>query len=234
MSRALYRILVHLHPRGFRDRFEEEMLAVYDDAVATRGGFRLAVSTLVSLVVQWLRPSPSHSMAASADTLRAFEIARTRQRLEISESSTGWAIMTFLMLPRLLKGWTPVGLAVLITLGLYGGYGVLHTLWRHVRTSQEYERASLRSSGLRHELARKATAYARPSYRVLPWFWAAVFAVCLGILLADPAQRHWNDAPAMILFGSALCFWHLRLQRRIGRVLKQELDELTDPAGPRT
>jgi hypothetical protein len=30
--RSLYRWLLHLHPKAFRDRFEEEMLLVYDDA----------------------------------------------------------------------------------------------------------------------------------------------------------------------------------------------------------
>jgi hypothetical protein len=55
--RSLYRYLLRWHPQPFRDRFEEEMLLVYDDA--TKGGRKiwLLFDVLLSLFRQWaLRP----------------------------------------------------------------------------------------------------------------------------------------------------------------------------------
>ena len=54
MVRSLYRCLVWSHPASFRMRFEEEMLWIFDEAVATGGAASLVVDAGFSLIRQWL------------------------------------------------------------------------------------------------------------------------------------------------------------------------------------
>jgi hypothetical protein len=54
MTRALYRLLLILHPPAFRRRFAEEMLGIYDSTVATEGGVLLLVDGLRSVIRQWI------------------------------------------------------------------------------------------------------------------------------------------------------------------------------------
>lgn len=57
MIRCLYSLLVRLHPAGFRSRFGEQMLSVFDEAVRQRGGIHLLADALLSLLRQrLLRP----------------------------------------------------------------------------------------------------------------------------------------------------------------------------------
>src|SRR5579862_1385594 len=53
MLRFVYRWLLRLHPPRFRDRFAEEMLAIFDDAAEQRAEVRLVTDGFVSLVRQW-------------------------------------------------------------------------------------------------------------------------------------------------------------------------------------
>ena len=56
--RWLYRSLIRLYPRGFRRRFEDEMLLIFDESVATKQGTALLLGdALASLFRRWvLRP----------------------------------------------------------------------------------------------------------------------------------------------------------------------------------
>lgn len=54
MIRATYRMLLALHPSGFRARFEGEMLLTFEDALGTEGSVRLLFDALRSLTRQWL------------------------------------------------------------------------------------------------------------------------------------------------------------------------------------
>jgi hypothetical protein len=54
MIRGLYRSLVWLHPAGFRLRFEEEMLCIFNEAADTWGAAALFSDASVSLARQWL------------------------------------------------------------------------------------------------------------------------------------------------------------------------------------
>lgn len=57
MIRPIYHFLLRLHPPHFRERFEEEMLDVFDNAVAAYGPASLLADGMVSLARQWiLRP----------------------------------------------------------------------------------------------------------------------------------------------------------------------------------
>jgi len=219
VSRALYRLLVHLHPRGFRDRFEDEMLAVYDDAVAARGGFRLAASTLISLVRQWLRPSGQNGIAVSAGTMRAFEICRTRQRLEAAVSSQGLLFLGALLMTFPREQTVGPFLGPLILFAPWGIYGLARVMWPHVRSPQEYERAR---PGLREELERKVE-----THRVHPgtavWFCTAMLVGSAALFLLYPDWRQWDDPPSRTLLAMPLGVWHLWLRRRLTDSLRREL-----------
>jgi len=219
MSRALYRLLVHLHPRGFRDRFEDEMLAVYDDAVATHGGVRLVASTLVSLIGQWLRPSPSSGIAVSADTMHAFEICRSRQRLEAAVASQGLILLAALLMAFPSELTVRLFLGPLMFFAPWGMYGLARVLWQRVRSPQEYERAH---PGLRSELEQKVDTHRVRPGRV--WFVTAMLVAFAALFLLYPEWRHWDDPPARMFLATPLFLWHVWLQRRLVQALQRELD----------
>src|SRR5215475_1234821 len=57
MLRSLYRTVLHLHPRFFRQRFADEMLSIFDEAESTGQRLGLLLDGWKSLARQWgLRP----------------------------------------------------------------------------------------------------------------------------------------------------------------------------------
>jgi hypothetical protein len=56
--RTLYHVLLRLHPPRFRERFEEEMMAVFDDATRERHAVSLLADIIASLFRQWLIGGP--------------------------------------------------------------------------------------------------------------------------------------------------------------------------------
>lgn len=59
MRRALYRVLVSLHPRRFRDRFGAEMIEIFDCEIRRGGATKLLLDGAASVVRQrFLRSSP--------------------------------------------------------------------------------------------------------------------------------------------------------------------------------
>jgi hypothetical protein len=57
MLRFLYRGLLRLHPSGFRQRFADEMLSIFDQSTGKLSAVRLLLDGFVSLARQWtLRP----------------------------------------------------------------------------------------------------------------------------------------------------------------------------------
>jgi len=79
MLRLLYSCLLRLHPAGFRERFTEEMLCIFDQTIASKGdrdvraACRLLGDGVVSLVRQWTRiaVSPEEADALAADSIPA-------------------------------------------------------------------------------------------------------------------------------------------------------------------
>jgi peptidase S41-like protein len=64
MLRALYRCVLRLHPCGFRGRFADEMLSIFDHSAEKPAALRLLVDSLVSLARQWaLRPEFWHELS---------------------------------------------------------------------------------------------------------------------------------------------------------------------------
>ena len=68
MGRLLYICLIGLHPRHFRERFGEEMLAIFDEAGGNRGRAALFTDALISLFRQWLL-RPAHQEPALSTPL---------------------------------------------------------------------------------------------------------------------------------------------------------------------
>jgi hypothetical protein len=54
MTRILYRLLLRLHPRDFREEFAGEMLWIFDEAGRSFGALPLFADAVESLVRQWL------------------------------------------------------------------------------------------------------------------------------------------------------------------------------------
>jgi len=96
--RRFYRWILAAHPRAFRERFESEMLCVFEEALATEGAFRLMMDGLLSLVRQLLfrrRPAGSAIRAAAAEGPDLFSFVLSEQRqapLKVSRLLFGAAI----------------------------------------------------------------------------------------------------------------------------------------------
>ena len=79
MLRLLYSCLLRLHPAGFRERFTEEMLCIFDQTVASRAegklraACRMLADGVASLVRQWTRiaVSPEDADALAANSIPA-------------------------------------------------------------------------------------------------------------------------------------------------------------------
>jgi len=54
MTRTFYRWLICLHPPGFRLRFEEELLWIFDESSGASGALPLLYDAAISLLRQWL------------------------------------------------------------------------------------------------------------------------------------------------------------------------------------
>ncbi len=54
MSRVIYRSLLDLHPRAFRERYSGEMLLIFEEAEPFCGPAQLLADCGASLVRQWI------------------------------------------------------------------------------------------------------------------------------------------------------------------------------------
>jgi len=53
-SRSVYCFILRLHPSGFRSKYEDQMLWIFDESVRSRGAAPLLFDAIVSLIRQWL------------------------------------------------------------------------------------------------------------------------------------------------------------------------------------
>src|SRR4029077_11584979 len=68
MLRPLYRWVLRLHPSGFRKRFADEMLSIFDHRVGKPAALSLLVDGLVSLARQWaLRSEFWHELSPAQE-----------------------------------------------------------------------------------------------------------------------------------------------------------------------
>jgi hypothetical protein len=74
MLRRLYRCTLRLHPPGFRERFGDEMLSIFDQQTGTPEELRLLLDSIFSLFRQWiLRPNLGIALAAASLPQPAFD-----------------------------------------------------------------------------------------------------------------------------------------------------------------
>jgi hypothetical protein len=74
MLRRIYRCVLRLHPPGFRIRFGDEILSIFDQAKGRLYGFRLLMDSMLSLVRQWtLRPQFWSESASTPAPQAAFD-----------------------------------------------------------------------------------------------------------------------------------------------------------------
>ena len=52
-ERFSFRLILQLHPASFRERFGQEMMLDYQDALGSHSGFHLSLDLLHSLMRQW-------------------------------------------------------------------------------------------------------------------------------------------------------------------------------------
>ncbi len=91
MKRA-YRFCLLLYPRGHRDLFAEEMLHVFEQAAAGRGGdgwlwqFHFAFSEIAGLLSgaaeAWLAPKPATRVAGTAASYVPQELLEAQRRVD--------------------------------------------------------------------------------------------------------------------------------------------------------
>jgi hypothetical protein len=66
MLRRLYRCAVRLHPPGFRRRFGDEMLYIFDQQKGTRAGVSVTLDCFFSLLRQWTLRSHTADLGSAA------------------------------------------------------------------------------------------------------------------------------------------------------------------------
>ena len=128
-SRSLYQFILRLHPAHFRSKFEDQMLWIFDESVASRGAASLLLDALVSLVRQWVLrsgywrhaqpPIAIDGATALTDQLRrnAETLHRRAWRLNLL-----WMIGAFavLLLSRVQMFWGPFVIVIFINaIGMY-------------------------------------------------------------------------------------------------------------------
>jgi len=108
MAARLYRRLVRLHPRAFRERFGPEMLCVYDEADPGERP-RLLLDGVLSLLRQWV--ARSRYWIAGAAALGAL--------LQVAMAGVAWrAAARSLPRPPLSQDPSPQGAVLLLGAGL--------------------------------------------------------------------------------------------------------------------
>lgn len=74
MLRRIYRCILGLHPPGFRRRFGDEILSIFDQAKENLSAFPLLTDSIFSLIRQWtLRPEFWHEKVAAPAQQAAFD-----------------------------------------------------------------------------------------------------------------------------------------------------------------
>ena len=79
MVRLLYICLIGLHPRHFRERFGEEMIAIFDETAGHRERGALFTDALVSLLRQWLLRPPHQEPALSTEVFHMLDSSLPRR-----------------------------------------------------------------------------------------------------------------------------------------------------------
>ena len=232
MTRFLYRLLLVLHPTRFRERFGNEMLAVFDDARTSRSGVSLVLSLVWSLIRQrLLRRPPPHVLPGidlSEPLQRAWDLRRGLQRVDRQMMWTSWPYVVAAMFVIHLAGFGTVNgfprsfLAMGLVMALLEAYGYRK---RQVRTAVEY-RADLRADELDGKLdaIRRRHCPFGTGALVIGGIINIVFLVYLAWDMADRGNTMYvvGLLAAMLVLNIRI----FKLSKRLTRLIQQEADLL--------
>jgi hypothetical protein len=201
-SRRIYTLLLRLHPRRFRERFGEELLTTFDDAVEDRGSFALLFDALASLLRQWtLRPAnwgrskPEVGMSGGLPSALLLEADRSYRR--VLHLNYLWFTACFLiwfMLPsRPNEGFLESPITFLMFLLIWSGAGFidLHAPLRvsWLRKHRPRSPGNIARNALKTKVDRLRTF--NPFFAVVLMFWRLTrpqpmtrFLISLGLFLA--------------------------------------------------
>ena len=122
-SRSIYRFLLRLHPACFRQQYEDQMLWIFDESVASRGATSLLIDAFVSLVRQWLmrsgywrhaRPPIAIDGATAMEQLRRNAETWHRRAWRLNAVWTICGFTIYFLLP-LQSHWNPIVVMVLVS-----------------------------------------------------------------------------------------------------------------------
>jgi hypothetical protein len=138
MIRALYSLITRLHPRQFRDRFGDEMMATFDEALNHGSGIHLVLDGLLSLARQWRKVldgsvgAPQARIPAIAANLEVLHrrsiVAHNRAR----KANAAWIVL-FLIVYSISENW-PLSFSRMAWVLLPVVIGTALILWTHPRT----------------------------------------------------------------------------------------------------
>jgi hypothetical protein len=246
-SRSLYHFLLRLHPAHFRNKFEDQMLWIFDESVASRGAVSLMFDALVSLLRQWVLRSDdwwhAQSLIAVDGETTLEQLRRNAQTLHRKawRLNLNWmvtALAVFLGIP-LSSHWNPLLLlAFLMTCFNYSKYrqGRLHL---ESRTPSVYSWPDART------MCRKKLEGKRDGLR--SWSGGVLaLLVVLDVLLLDTLYfrsdlnidrgRLWDSSIAVVIL-SVYWLFMKRCNERAAKAIQHEIDAidvLDEPSTPQS
>ena len=258
-GRSLYRFILRLHPAHFRSKFEDQMLWIFDESVASRGAVSLLLDAGVSLVRQWVlrsgywrhsRPAAIDGAMALAESLHQNSEKHFRKawQLNILWMSGALAVLWMCPVSTILK-FQFIGLAAnAITLfsgrkSVRGGPLRLHYISLfYYKNSREFYRAEIeaRRDGLRAWIGKAGGVGSARRIGIL-------LLIILLLWLIRPVIRYYMGLPNPSLdwdhsrfFVYGLIVWALsfrylaKVNNRAAQAIQQEIDAMDEPSTPQS
>jgi hypothetical protein len=252
-SRSLYHFILRLHPAHFRSKFEDQMLWVYDESVASRGAASLLLDALVSLVRQWVLRSgywrhAQPPIAIDGATVLAEQLRRNAEtlhrrawRLNFVWMASSFSI--YFLIP-LSSHWNPIVLMVFISVCFK------YSNNRRGRRHLEQGTLSIRSWPDARTMYRKQLEGKRDGLRL--WNGRSTtksgggVLLCLMVLLTviyanlyySPylnidRVRLWESFSGVVILTGYSLFMR-RCNERAAKAIQQEIDAMDEPATPQS
>jgi hypothetical protein len=240
--RRIYAYILRHHPPHFRDRFESEMLATFDDVARRRNSVALLFDAVASLIRQWIFRSRywrQEGVMALSD-LRRHSDEKHRRVWRINFFFLLVCLLVIFNLPRLRDGGSAVMNAIMLSVFAAVAYR------RHKQgiasVMQMHQAVSITSDVRRMELVRK-----RESLRLwsgggsLSWPWEGPMTVLFFILVASDiaiilridGAGPWTTNPLrfwLMIVGTAgvLVLWHFVREEnfKASETLQREIDAI--------
>jgi hypothetical protein len=256
-SRSLYHFLLRLHPAHFRNKFEDQMLWIFDESVASRGAVSLLFDAFVSLVRQWVLrsgywrhtrpPVAMDGATALTEQLRrdAEALHRRAWRLNLFWTVCGFAI--YLVIP-LSSHWNPIFLMWFITTC------ITYRMNRRGVRPPEDGLLTIRPSPDARTIYRKQLEGKRDGLRSwngnltmknVNFFGAGVLVLLVVLNIALIAELHyrpylhidrvrlWESSAGLVILAVYWLFMK-KCNERAAQAIQLEIDEMDNPSRPQS